>query len=69
MRCKPKSIAALQLALDGLPKQMRVEVDTGHRNIGKDRRRVSHGDGVARKFGDYDAAGPLSRERGKGEQS
>ena len=28
MRYKPKSIAALQLALDGLPDQMRVEVDS-----------------------------------------
>jgi hypothetical protein len=27
MRYKPKSIAALQLALGGLPDQMRVEVD------------------------------------------
>jgi hypothetical protein len=29
MRYKPKSIAALQLALGGLPAQMRVEVDSG----------------------------------------
>ena len=29
MRYKPKSIAALQLALGGLPNQMRVEVDSG----------------------------------------
>jgi len=28
MRYKPKSIAALQLALGGLPNQMRVEVDS-----------------------------------------
>jgi hypothetical protein len=28
MRYKPKSIAALQLALGGLPDRMRVEVDT-----------------------------------------
>ena len=27
MRYKPKSIAALQLALDGLPDQIRVELD------------------------------------------
>jgi hypothetical protein len=29
MRYKPKSIAALHLALGGLPDQMRVEVDPG----------------------------------------
>jgi hypothetical protein len=29
MRYKPKSIAALQLALGGLPDRMRVEVDSG----------------------------------------
>jgi hypothetical protein len=28
MRYKPRSIAALQLALGGLPNQMRVEVDS-----------------------------------------
>ena len=28
MRYKPKSVAALQLALGGLPNQMRVEVDS-----------------------------------------
>ena len=68
MRYKPKSIAALQLALGGLPDQMRVEVELGHRNIGKDRPGASQGDGLARKFGNYDAAGPPSRERSKGKQ-
>ena len=29
MRYKPKSIAALHIALGGLPAQMRVEVDSG----------------------------------------
>ena len=29
MRYKPKSMAALQLALGGLPAQMRVEVESG----------------------------------------
>ena len=29
MRYKPKSIAALNIALGGLPAQMRVEVDSG----------------------------------------
>jgi hypothetical protein len=29
MRYKPKSIAALQLALGGLPRRMRVEVESG----------------------------------------
>lgn len=29
MRYKPKSIAALRIALGGLPAQMRVEVDSG----------------------------------------
>jgi len=40
----------------------------GHRNIGKDRPGTSHGDGLARKFGNYDATGPPSRERSKGKQ-
>ena len=41
MRYKAKSIAALNIALGGLPAQMPVEVDFRHRNIGKDRRRAS----------------------------
>ena len=68
MRYKPKSSAALNIALGGLPAQMPVEVDSGHRNIGDDRPRTSQAYNMARKFGHYDAVGPLSRERGKGEQ-
>ena len=66
MRYKPKSIAALNIALGGFPAQMRVEVEFGHK--GKDRRRTSQGGGLARQFGHCDAAGAVSRERGKGEQ-
>jgi hypothetical protein len=29
MRCKPRSVAALQVALGGLPDSMQVEVDKG----------------------------------------
>jgi hypothetical protein len=47
MRYKPKSIAALQLALGGLR--------LGHRNIREDRRPTSQSRGVGREFGDADA--------------
>jgi hypothetical protein len=50
MRYKPKSSAALQIALGGLPAQMPVKVDADHRSNGKDGRRASQGDGVARKL-------------------
>ena len=46
MLYKPKSIAALHVALGGLPDKMRVEVDR-IRSISKDRRRTSEDDGVA----------------------
>ena len=36
--------------------------------MGKDRPRALQGDDLAEKFGNYDAAGPPSRERSKGEQ-
>jgi hypothetical protein len=54
MRYKPKSIAALNIALGGLPAQMRVEVESG--------------DELARKFGNHDATGTLSRKRGESKQ-
>jgi hypothetical protein len=67
MRYKPKSVAALHIALGGLPGKMRVEVD---REIGfrKDGRRTSEGDGVARELGDNNPAGTPSRKRSKSEQ-
>ena len=47
MRYKPKSIAALQVALGGLPDKMRVEVDPGiqpsPKSVGELERRDSHG--------------------------
>jgi hypothetical protein len=68
MRYKPKSIAALQVALGGLPDAMHVEADRGIWCVGKNGRRTSQGRGVARQLGDNDPAGTLSRERNKGEQ-
>jgi hypothetical protein len=55
MRYKPKSIAALNIALGGLPAQMRVEVESG---IEVRTKTVdSQGGGLARQFG------PLGRPR------
>ena len=68
MRYKPKSIAALHIALGGLPVKMRVEVGPRHWSVCKVRWRTSEGDRVAREFGDSHPAGTLSRKRGKGEQ-
>ena len=51
-----------------LPAQMRVEVELGIEVRAKTVGRSSQSNDLARKFGDYDAAGTLSRERGKGEQ-
>ena len=58
MRYKPKSNAALTVALGGLPAQMRVEVDP---DIGVSAKTVGHAAGgrVARQSGDNDAAGSL----------
>jgi len=51
MRYKPKSIAALQLALGGLPDKMRVEVDpnieTSARTVGKLRSMTAWPDNLA----------------------
>jgi hypothetical protein len=68
MRYKPKSTAALHIALGGLPDKMRVEAD---KNLGvfcAHGGRASEGDGVARKFGDNDATGTESRKHSKSEQ-
>ena len=69
MRYKPKSRAALHIALDGLPEEMRVEVDSGHPGVGKYRWRTAGDDGMAREFGDNNAAGTQCGKRHKGEQS
>ena len=68
MRYKPKSIAALHIALGGLPVKMRVEVDP---DIGVSAKTV----GELRKvtawsetLGDSHPAGTPSRKRRKGEQ-
>ena len=68
MRYKPKNSAALHIALGGLPAQMPVKVDADIEVTAKTGRRASQGDGLARKFGDNDAAGSLSRQRSKSEQ-
>jgi hypothetical protein len=69
MRYKPKSIAALHIALGGLPDEMRVEVGPRYRNVCEDGWQTSQSDGVAREFSNNDPAGTLSRKRSKGEQS
>ena len=68
MRYKPKSIAALHIALGGLPVKTRVEVDpdigVSAKTVGELRKVTA----VVRDFGDSNPAGTLSRKRGKGEQ-
>ena len=68
MRYKPKNVAALHLALGGLPDRMRVNADqsTGvsARTVGELRKY----DNLAREFGDNDPAGSPSRKCRDGEQ-
>jgi hypothetical protein len=59
-RYKCKSIAALDIALGGLPAKMQVEADVGTRRVCKDRWRTSEGDDVVREFGDNNPAGTSS---------
>ena len=68
MRYKAKNIAALQVALGGLPDRMRVELEARHRSVSKDGRRAEEARGVAREFGDNNSAGTRSRKCSKGEQ-
>ena len=67
MRYKPKSIAALQLALGGLPDRMRVEIDSdikiSAKTVGELRKVNVWPENLA------NAAGTLFRECRKGEQS
>jgi hypothetical protein len=69
MRYKPKSSAALHIALGGLPAQMPVKVDADievtAKTVGELRKVTAWPD----NFASNDAAGPLSRQRGKSEQS
>jgi hypothetical protein len=72
MRYKPKSTAALHIALGGLPDKMRVEAD---KNLGvsahtvRERRIENVGsDGVARKFSHNNVRGTRSQKRSKSEQ-
>ena len=68
MRYKAKNIAALQVALGGLPDRMRVEVDA---DIGASPKTVGELRKVtawAEKFGDNNPAGTRSRKCSKGEQ-
>ena len=65
-RYKCKSIAALDIALGGLPAKMQVEADVG---TGVSAKTVGEqGDDVVREFGDNNAAGTSSRKRGKDQQ-
>src|ERR1700730_14076330 len=68
MRYKPKNVAALHIALAGLPDKMRVEVDPDIGVSAKDRCRTSECDGVAREFCDRDPAGTLSRKCSQSQQ-
>src|SRR5262245_42241213 len=67
MRYKPKNVAALHLALGGLPDRMRVNADqsTGDsaRTVGELRKATTW-----REFGDNDPAGSPSRKCRDGEQ-
>jgi hypothetical protein len=68
MKYKPKSVAALHIALGGLPDKMRVQTD---RDIGVSAKTVGQlreGKGVARKLGHSSPTGAPSRKRGNGEQ-
>jgi hypothetical protein len=69
VRYKPKSIAALHIALGGLPDKMRVEVDPGIQPSPKTVGGTSEDDRVAREFGHNNSAGTRSQQRCKGEQS
>jgi hypothetical protein len=66
-RYKCKSIAALDIALGGLPAKMQVEADVGTgvsaKTVG-----TSQGDDVVREFGDNNPAGTSSRKRSKDQQ-
>jgi hypothetical protein len=68
MRYKPKSIAALHIALGGLPVKMRVEADpdigVSAKSVGELRKVTAWPE----KFGDNHPARTLSRKRSKGEQ-
>jgi hypothetical protein len=67
MKYRPKSIAALQIALGGLPDKMRVQADPDIRvsakTVGD-----SEGKSVARKLGRSSPAGAPTGKRGNGEQ-
>ena len=62
MRYKPKSIAALQLALGGLPAQMRVEVELGIEVRAKTVGRSSQSNDLAGKFGPNGVGGPCDEK-------
>ena len=68
MRYKPKSSAALHIALGGLPAQMPVKVDADievtAKTVGELRKVTAWPENLAITT----AAGPSSRQRGKGEQ-
>ena len=68
MRYKPKNVAALHLALGGLPDRMRVKCGPIDRGFREDRWRTSEGDNLGREFGDNDPAGAPSRKCRDGEQ-
>ena len=66
-RYKCKSIAALDIALSGLPAKMRVEADAGTGVSAKTVGELSKVTKV-REFGDNNAAGTSSRKRSKNQQ-
>ena len=70
MPYKPKSIAALHIALGRLPDRMQVEVDpdigVSAKTVGELRKTA---DRLAGAFGNSDAAGSAPRKYSEGEQS
>ena len=67
-RYKCKNIAALDIALSGLPAKMRVEADVGTdvsaKTVGELRKMTTWSE----KFGDNNTAGTPSRKRSKDQQ-
>jgi hypothetical protein len=65
MRCKPRSVAALQVALGGLPDSMQVEAD---KDIGVSAKTVGELRRVTAWSENHNPAGTISRKCREGEQ-
>jgi hypothetical protein len=67
-RYKCKNIAALDIALSGLPAKMRVEADAGTAVSAETVGETSEHDDVVREFGDNHTAKTRSRKHSKNQQ-